>query len=95
MEGESYEALVPDTFDIAERADYGIQCMTNLADPEADYEMIGEVGKVVFPCGWIRDEDKVRLYYGAADTCIGLATADLPDLLAWLKQNNSLNASSV
>ena len=39
VEGESYEALVPDTLDIAERADYGIQCMTNLADPKADYEI--------------------------------------------------------
>ena len=38
-EGESYEALVPDTLDIAERADYGIHCLTQLADPEADYEI--------------------------------------------------------
>ena len=39
VEGESYEALVPDTLDIAERADYGIQCSTSIADPEADYEI--------------------------------------------------------
>jgi predicted GH43/DUF377 family glycosyl hydrolase len=56
--------------------------------PEADYEIFGDVGKVVFPCGWIRDGNTVRLYYGAADTCIALATAELPDLLAWLKQND-------
>ena len=39
LEGDCYEALVPDTLDIAERADYGIHCLTNLADPEADYEI--------------------------------------------------------
>jgi len=38
-EGESYQALVPDTLDIAERADYAIHCLTNIVDPEADYEM--------------------------------------------------------
>ena len=39
IEGESYEALTPDTLDLAERADYGIHCATNIADPEADYEI--------------------------------------------------------
>ena len=39
LEGQSYEALVPDTLDIAERADYGIHCLTNSADPDADYEI--------------------------------------------------------
>ena len=43
--------------------------------PEADYERTGDVPGVVFPCGWVRDDDdRVRLYYGAADTCVGLAT---------------------
>jgi predicted GH43/DUF377 family glycosyl hydrolase len=38
----------------------------------------------VFPCGWIRDEttDELRLYYGAADTVIGLATARFSDVMA-------------
>ncbi len=63
--------------------------------PEADYEIFGDVGKVVFPCGWIKDKDKVRLYYGAADTCIALATADLPDLLAWLKQNTGMDSPAL
>jgi Mg2+/Co2+ transporter CorC len=58
--------------------------------PEADYEIFGDVDKVVFPCGRIRDGDTVRLYYGAADTCIALAEAYLPDLLAWLKQHNGV-----
>lgn len=38
-QGESYEALAPDTFDLAERADLTIRTLTNLADPDADYEI--------------------------------------------------------
>jgi predicted GH43/DUF377 family glycosyl hydrolase len=52
--------------------------------PEAPYEMIGDVGRVVFPCGWVHDEpaDRLLLYYGAADTVIGLATARFSDVMA-------------
>jgi predicted GH43/DUF377 family glycosyl hydrolase len=52
--------------------------------PLAPYEMIGDVGRVVFPCGWIRDEpsDRLLLYYGAADSVIGLATARFSDVMA-------------
>jgi len=55
--------------------------------PEADHEIIGDVGRVVFPCGWIHDPvtDKLSLYYGAADTVIGLATAKLWDVIATVK----------
>jgi len=38
-EGERYEALVPDTLDMAERADIAIHGITSIADPEADYEI--------------------------------------------------------
>ena len=43
----------------------------------APYEITGDVGRVVFPCGWVHDPetDLLRMYYGAADTVIGLATA--------------------
>jgi predicted GH43/DUF377 family glycosyl hydrolase len=52
--------------------------------PAAPYEISGDVGRVVFPCGWIHDEsaDVLRLYYGAADTVIGLATARFSDVMA-------------
>ncbi len=51
--------------------------------PLAPYERIGDVPNVVFPCGLVHDSvsDDVRLYYGAADSCICLATARLGDLL--------------
>ncbi len=55
--------------------------------PSAAYEHSGDVGRVVFPCGWTLDEtaDQLRLYYGAADTVIGLATARFSDVLALVR----------
>jgi predicted GH43/DUF377 family glycosyl hydrolase len=52
--------------------------------PSAPYELTGDVGRVVFPCGWTLDAatDTLYLYYGAADTVIGVATAQLADVLA-------------
>ena len=54
--------------------------------PETDYERTGDVPNVVFPSGWVLDPsgERVLVYYGAADTVIGLATASLSDLLATL-----------
>ena len=40
---------------------------------------------VIFPCATLLQEDgEVRIYYGASDTCVCLATASLDDLLALL-----------
>jgi predicted GH43/DUF377 family glycosyl hydrolase len=52
--------------------------------PLAPYEREGDVPNTVFPCGLVHDVDsgEVRLYYGAADTSICLATARLDELLA-------------
>jgi predicted GH43/DUF377 family glycosyl hydrolase len=52
--------------------------------PEAPYEITGDVGRVVFPCGWILDDasDRLSLYYGAADSVIGVATAKFSDVMA-------------
>ncbi|HET9495570.1 MAG TPA: glycosidase [Chloroflexia bacterium] len=57
--------------------------------PEMPYELLGDVGNVVFPCGYtIRpDGDTLYLYYGAADTCMALATASIRSLLDWLHRH--------
>jgi beta-1,4-mannooligosaccharide phosphorylase len=54
--------------------------------PEKPYERQGDVNSVVFPCGWVLDKASgaIRLYYGGADTCLALATAQLSDLLGYL-----------
>jgi beta-1,2-mannobiose phosphorylase / 1,2-beta-oligomannan phosphorylase len=51
--------------------------------PLAPYERSGDVPNVVFPCGLLHDpaSDELRLYYGAADSSICLATARLDELL--------------
>jgi predicted GH43/DUF377 family glycosyl hydrolase len=57
--------------------------------PSETYERFGEVADVVFPCGWTLVDDEIRLYYGAADTSIGLATGRLSELLDWLDEHDS------
>lgn len=58
--------------------------------PEEAYEMSGDVGKVVFPCGYTidKDGDTINIYYGAADTSIALATGSIKEILKWLNQNS-------
>lgn len=55
-----------------------------LLSPETDDERVGDVGNVVFPCGATVLGSSLRIYYGMADTSIGLATVNLPGLLDWL-----------
>jgi predicted GH43/DUF377 family glycosyl hydrolase len=56
--------------------------------PREPYERQGDVGQVVFPCGWLlRDDgDTIHLYYGAADTVVCVAEASLGALLGYLAQ---------
>ena len=59
--------------------------------PEAPYERTGDVSQVVFSCGWLLgdDGDTLRIYYGAADTSVCVATASLAALLRWLADHAS------
>jgi predicted GH43/DUF377 family glycosyl hydrolase len=59
--------------------------------PEAPYERAGDVHDVVFPCGQTIgvDGDTIRLYYGAADSSVALATGSIHCLLTWLDANSS------
>jgi predicted GH43/DUF377 family glycosyl hydrolase len=64
--------------------------------PEASYERVGDVNDVVFPCGQTigEDGDTINLYYGAADSCIALATGSIRCLLEWLDTNSSAGVGS-
>jgi predicted GH43/DUF377 family glycosyl hydrolase len=57
--------------------------------PNSTYEQSGDVPNVVFPGGWLLepDGDTIRMYYGAADTSIALATASLTELLDHLHRH--------
>jgi len=52
--------------------------------PKAHYEREGDVDDVVFPCGWVVKDGKVLIYYGAADSRLCLATADLDELVEYV-----------
>jgi predicted GH43/DUF377 family glycosyl hydrolase len=55
---------------------------TPILEPKEPYEKLGDVNNVVFPTGaCVVDNDKLFVYYGAADKVCCLATADLNYLL--------------
>ena len=51
--------------------------------PQADYETTGHVQNVCFPCGCLinEDNDEIRIYYGASDEFICLASGSLSELI--------------
>ena len=63
----------------------------NLLEPRREYELVGQVPNVVFPTGLVVEEvdgqgfalphSRVRIYYGAADTVVGLAVSTVTELL--------------
>jgi len=59
--------------------------------PEEPYETDGDVANVTFPCGYTlgRDGDTLNLYYGAADTCIAMASGSVRGILQWLDAHDS------
>jgi predicted GH43/DUF377 family glycosyl hydrolase len=52
-----------------------------LFEPEMDYERVGIVPNVVFPCGAILLKGKLFIYYGGADRVVGIASIRLSALL--------------
>jgi predicted GH43/DUF377 family glycosyl hydrolase len=54
-------------------------------EPQADYECEGFFGNVVFSCGLLYEDNKLKIYYGAADTTICYAELGLEDVLGTLK----------
>lgn len=54
--------------------------------PQAIYERVGDVGDVVFPTGAVvfKETDELRMYYGAADCTIAVATARLSEILDYI-----------
>jgi predicted GH43/DUF377 family glycosyl hydrolase len=53
------------------------------------YERKGDASDVVFPCGWLLDADgdTLRMYYGAADSSVCLASASIRELLEYLDRH--------
>jgi len=64
-----------------------------LLAPTEPYERVGDVPNVCFPSSAVVDGDDLYLYYGAADTCVSLAQAKLPDLIGLVKTHSFETAS--
>jgi len=58
--------------------------------PDADYEQQGLVPGVVYTCGALCRRDELWMYYGAADTVVGLAVAKTDSLVKFVKEHDYL-----
>ena len=56
-----------------------------LFEPEVSYELIGQVPNVVFPEGNIVRDGEFYIYYGGADSVVGVATMSVEDILRSVK----------
>ncbi len=52
-----------------------------ILEPQTDYECKGFFGNVVFSCGLLYEEDKLKIYYGAADTAVCYAEIPIEDII--------------
>ncbi len=85
--------------DLADPSQVVARTRGNILEPREPYEIAGQVPNVVFPSGMIvdeydeegyaRPESRVLLYYGAADTCVGLAVTTVGDLIGACRQETS------
>ncbi len=54
-----------------------------ILSPREIYERVGDIGNVVFSCGVIPEEDgTLKVYYGAADTCICVGYAPVDEIIS-------------
>ncbi len=59
-----------------------------LLAPSALYELTGDVPNVIFPCAALCEDGKVAVYYGAADTVVGMAFGYLQEIIDFVKTNS-------
>jgi beta-1,4-mannooligosaccharide/beta-1,4-mannosyl-N-acetylglucosamine phosphorylase len=63
-----------------------------LLNPRTEYECVGDVPNVCFPCAALTDapSGRIAIYYGCADTVTGLCFCQVDEVLAFLKANSRL-----
>ncbi len=66
-----------------------------LLTPEEWYEERGFVPNVCFPCATLQDADtgRIAIYYGAADTYVGLAFTDVETVVRFIKEHDTADQS--
>lgn len=64
------------------------RCSNFLLTPEAPYETVGYVPNVLFPCSALCDSQtgRIAIYYGGADTVVGLAFTDVDTVIRYIKE---------
>jgi predicted GH43/DUF377 family glycosyl hydrolase len=69
------------------------RCLSPVLSPRQEYERIGDLGNVVFASGAVVEDDgEVKLYYGAADTSICVATAHIDELVESCFENADVSS---
>ena len=81
--------------DIDEPSRVKYRCETFLLTPEEWYEERGFVPNVCFPCATIHDSEtgRIALYYGAADSYVGLAFTQLDLIIDYIKEHSVTNTT--
>ena len=76
--------------DINEPSKVLYRCENFLLTPEEWYEERGFVPNVCFPCATIHDAEtgKIAVYYGAADSYVGLAFTQLDEIIDYIKDHS-------
>lgn len=64
-----------------------------LLTPQMPYEVSGFVPNVTFPCATLQDAEtgRIAIYYGAADTYLGIAYTKVDQLISHMKENSYLH----
>ena len=58
--------------------------------PEAEYEIKGFYGNVIFACGATTDDrGSITLYYGAGDECTAAAATTVEEVMATLEYSTA------
>ncbi len=64
-----------------------------IISPQKEYECVGDVPNVVFPCATVFDAPtgRIAIYYGGADTVVCLAYAQVDELINFIKLNSNIS----
>ena len=70
------------------------RCQNYLLTPEEWFEERGFVPNVTFPCATLHDPDtgKIAVFYGAADSYVGLAFGWLDEIIDYIKDNSKVTS---
>lgn len=76
--------------DLEEPSKVLYRCENFLLTPEEWYEERGFVPNVTFPCATIHDPEsgKIAIYYGCADSYVGLAFCKFDEIVAYIKEHS-------